>query len=579
MKLKYLNHLKLMNKVPGVKKSALINSFAIVCIFLMTVLWSSCKKDLNLVSNDSITDATFWKTGADFKLAANNLYNGLDRFGLEDTESDIAFNVPNSVSNGQLQPTETSGAWNSSYGYIRSANNILEKGAGNNDAEVKQYVAEAKFFRAWYYWKLLRIYGGVPLITKVLQTNDPELFAPRASRTATADLILKDLNEAKDDLPLQADVSSANIGRITKGAALALASRVALFEGTWQKTRGAADANKYLDAAIAASQAVITSGVYTLYTGSGAQSYRYLFLEAGDDSKETILDRRYARNILGHDAPYMYDQDGYNPTRKMVDMYLDNTGLPITAAGSVFKGYSAFTSEFQDRDPRMTQTMIIPGTVTNRVFFPVTKVANWPNAPQRNFNTGYILYKYMSEDPVANNSGREGDNSLFDYDRHLIRYAEVLLNYAEAVYEKNGSISDNDLNLSVNKLRDRVAMPHLTTTFVAANNLNMQTEIRRERTVELALEGFRNDDLRRWKTAESELPQDVKGIKITGTDWATRSPYNDPSYAGKIDASGFLVAERGRKFDPARDYLRPLPTREVAFYQANGHKLEQNPGW
>lgn len=552
---------------------------ALALICLSAMVWTGCKKDLNLVSKDTITDATFWKTGADFKLAANNLYSGLDRFGEEDTESDIAFNTPDPVSNGNLQPSETSSTWTSSYSNIRSANNILEKGAGMTDADIKKYVAEAKFFRAWYYWKLLRIYGGVPLITRVLSSDDPDLFAARSTRTQTADLILKDLDEAKNDLPVQADLSSPDIGRITRGAALALAARVALFEGTWQKSRSGADAAKYLDAAVTASLAVINSGTYSLYTGSGAQSYRYLFLEAGDDSKESILDRRYARNILGHDAPYMYDQDGYNPTRKMVDMYLDKNGLPISSPGSVFQGYATFTSEFQDRDPRMTQTMIIPGTLTNRVFFPVSKVANWPDAPQRNFNTGYILYKYMSEDPVANNSGREGDNSLFDYDRHLIRYAEVLLIYAEAIFEKNGSISDNDLNISVNKLRDRVAMPHLTNGFVGANNLDMRTEIRRERTVELTLEGFRYDDIRRWKTAETELPQDVKGIKISGTSWATRAPYNDPSYAGKVDANGFLIAERSRKFDPAKDYLQPLPTKEVAFYQASGHTLEQNPGW
>ncbi|SDE67625.1 Starch-binding associating with outer membrane [Mucilaginibacter pineti] len=563
MKLKYFNH-----------KS----NFAIG-MFLCIALWSGCKKDLNLVSQDSITDATFYKTPSDFKLAANNLYNGLDRFGFEDTESDIAFNFPNSVSNGNLQPSETSDQWNSSYGYIRSANNILEKGATNTDAEVKKYLAEAKFFRAWYYWKLLRIYGGVPIITKVLTTDDPALFTPRSSRGETVDFILKDLDEAKNDLPVQSDLSSPDIGRITKGAALSLTARVALFEGTWEKFRGDANATKYLDAAVTASSQVISSGTYDLYTGSGAQSYRYLFLEPGDDSKESILDRRYARNILGHDMPYEYDGTGYNPTRKMVDLYLDKNGLPITKAGSTFHGYSTFTSEFQDRDPRMTMTMIIPGTLTNRVFFPVTKVANWPDKPQRNFNTGYILYKYMSEDPLANNSGQNGDASLFDYDRHLIRYAEVLLIYAEAVFEKNGSISDNDLNMSINKLRDRVTMPHLTNAFVTTNGLNMRDEIRRERTVELTLEGFRYDDIRRWKTAETELPQDIKGIKITGTDWATRAPYSDPSYNNKVDVNGFLIAETSRKFNPDKDYLQPLPTKEVAFYAASGHKLEQNPGW
>ncbi|NLR78435.1 RagB/SusD family nutrient uptake outer membrane protein [Chitinophaga eiseniae] len=554
-------------------------SYYKIYLFLFTVVCCSCNKHLNLVSQDSITDATFWKTDSDFKLAANNLYNGLDRFGEEDTESDIAFNVPNSVSNGNLQPSETSDQWNTSYGYIRSANTIIEKGAGTTDTDIKRYVAEAKFFRAWYYWKLLRIYGGVPLITKVLSTGDPELFTPRASRMETADMILKDLDEAKNDLPLQSELSTPDIGRISKGAALALSARVALFEGTWEKFRGVADAAKYLDKAIASSREVINGGVYTLYTGSGAQSYRYLFLEPGDDSKECILDRRFARNILGQDAPYMYDQDGYNPTRKLADMYLDKNGLPITAAGTVFHGYGTFTSEYQDRDPRMTMTMIIPGTFTNRVFYPVTKVANWPDKPQRNFNTGYILYKYMSEDPAANNSGRLGDASLFDFDRHLIRYAEVLLIYAEAIFEKNGIISDGDLNLSVNKLRDRANMPHLTNAFVVAHQLDIRTELRRERTIELALEGFRYDDIRRWKTAETELPQDVKGIKITGTDWATRAPYSDPSYLTKVDANGFLITEKNRKFNPSKDYLQPLPTKEVAFYTANGKALEQNPGW
>jgi hypothetical protein len=579
MKPIYLNHKKV--KLPKSNWPGLTSKIAlsVVSIFFLTALSSGCKKDLNLVSEDNITDATFWKTADDYKLAANNLYNGLDRFGFEDTESDIAFNFPNSVSNGNLQTAETSGQWTNSYNYIRSANNILEKGSGSTDTEVKRFMAEAKFFRAWYYWKLFRIYGGVPLITKVLKSDDPELFTARSSRTETVDFILKDLSEAASDLPLQSGLTSSDVGRITSGAALALTARVALFEGTWEKSRGDASASKYLDAAIEASRAVINSNTYALYTGSGAQSYRYLFLEAGDDSKESILDRRYARNILGHDMPYQYDGNGYNPTRKMADLYLDRNGLPITAPGSLFKGYSTVSSEFEDRDPRMTMTMIIPGTLTNRVFFPVNKVANWPDKPQRNFNTGYILYKYMSEDPLANNSGQNGDNSIFDYDRHLIRYAEVLLIYAEAIFEKNGSIGDNDLDLSINKLRSRVGMPRMTNAFVNANGLDMRTEIRRERTVELTLEGFRYDDLRRWKTAETELPQDIKGIKIIGSEWATKAPYNDQSYQGKVDANGFLIAEGSRKFDPNKDYLQPLPTKEVAFYATNGKSLDQNPSW
>jgi hypothetical protein len=546
---------------------------------MVTILCIGCQDNLDLVSQDSITDATFWKTAADFKLAANNLYYGLNGFGEEDTESDIAFNNPNGVSNGSYQPSETSDQWNDSYSYIRSANKILEQGATFEDADTKRYVAEAKFFRAWYYWRLMRIYGGVPLITKVLNTNETALFSPRSSRTEIADFILKDLAEAKADLPQQADLSGDDLGRITQGAALSLAARVALFEGTWAKFHNDGNAAKYLDLAITASAEVINSGQYSLYTGSGAQSYRYLFIEAGDDSHEVILDRRYARNIFGHDAPYMYDADGYNPTRKLADMYLDENGLPISNPASVFHGYATFDSEFADRDPRMTMTMIVPGTLTNRVFWPITKVANWPDAPQRNFNTGYILYKYMSEDPIANNSGRNGDNSFFDFDRHLIRYAEVLLIYAEATFEKNEAIADADLDQSINLLRDRVNMPHLTNGFVGANGLNMREEIRRERTIELALEGSRYDDLRRWKTAETELPQDIKGIKIVGTDWQTRTPYNDPIYQSKVDANGFLISESGRAFNPLKHYWQPLPTKEVAFYLSSGYVLQQNVGW
>jgi len=549
----------------------------ILAIIILSCL--GCQDNLDLVSKDSITDATFWKTAADFKLAANDMYNGLDRFGFEDTESDIAFNNPNGVSNGSYQPAENSGQWSSSYGYIRAANKAIEMGAASTDADIKRYVAEAKFFRAWYYYKIMRIYGGVPLIDRVLNANEAALFTPRSTRTETVDFILKDLADAQADLPQQTDLPGEDKGRITRGAALSLTARVSLFEGTWQKFHGEGNAAKYLDIALAASKEVINSGQYGLYTGSGAQSYRYLFLEPGDDSPEAILDRRYARNILGHDAPYGYDQDGYNPTRKLADLYLDKTGLPIIHPATVFHGYATFQSEFQDRDPRMTMTMIIPGTETNRVFYPVNKVANWPDAPQRNFNTGYILYKYMSEDAVANNSGREGDASLFDFDRHLIRYAEVLLIYAEATFEKTGAISDADLDLSVNLLRDRAGMIDLDNAFVAANGLDMREEIRRERTIELALEGFRYDDLRRWKTAETELPQDIKGIKIKGTDWQARAPYNDPIYQAKVDADGFLIAETNRRFDPLKHYWQPLPTKEVAFYLSSGYELKQNAGW
>ena len=552
---------------------------ALVIAAFLAIFAASCKKQLNLISEDTITDATFWKTPNDFKLAANTLYNGLDRFGFDDTESDIAFNFPNSVSNGTLQLSETSGQWTTSYNYIRDCNTILEHGDANNDSNIKRYVAEARFFRAWYYWKIMELYGGVPLITKVLSTDDPALYTPRSTQQQTVDFILKELNTAANDLPVQSDLSNPDIGRITKGAVLSLLARVALYEGSWEKFRGQSDGNAYFTQAVNAAKTVMNSGTYALYNGSGSQSYRYLFIEAGDDTKECILDRRYARNILGHSFPYDCDGTGYNPTKKLADMYLDTAGVPIANPESKFQGYGTMASEYQFRDPRMTMTMIIPGKKIVRVFHPVVPVANYPDNPQRNPNTGYILYKYMSEDPVGNNSGQGGDASLFDYDRHLIRYAEVLLIYAEATFESTGSISDGDLNLSINLLRDRAGMPHLTNAFAAIHNMDMRTEIRRERTIELALEGFRYDDVRRWKTAETDLAADVKGIKIKGSTWQSYPLYGTAAYQAKADANGFMITETGRSFNPNKNYLQPLPTQEINLYQAAGHKLDQNPGW
>ena len=154
----------------------------------------------------------------------------------------------------------------------------------------------------------------------------------------------------------------------------------------------------------------------------------------------------------------------------------------------------------------------------------------------------------------------------------VIRYAEVLLNYAEAAFELSEGISDNDLNISLNLVRQRVnpSMPKLTNAFVASNGLNMRTEIRRERTVELFLEGFRIDDLKRWKTAETEMPQDQLGVKITGTWYES----NWANQARSLNADGCIIMYAGRTW-AQKNYLYPLPQDQR---QLNPN-LGQNPGW
>jgi hypothetical protein len=158
------------------------------------------------------------------------------------------------------------------------------------------------------------------------------------------------------------------------------------------------------------------------------------------------------------------------------------------------------------------------------------------------------------------------------YDYPVIRYAEVLLNYAEAFFERNGSITDADLDRSLNLVRNRVnkTMPKLSNTFVTANGLDMRTEIRRERNVELYFEGFRVDDVKRWKTAETEMPMDIQGITWTGTAWATKWT----GISSKI-VNGVYRLETGRTW-AEKNYLLPIPTQQI---QLNPNLAPNNPGW
>src|SRR5690606_28773232 len=165
-------------------------------------------------------------------------------------------------------------------------------------------------------------------------------------------------------------------------------------------------------------------------------------------------------------------------------------------------------------------------------------------------------------------------NNAGTVDKPLIRYAEVLLTYAEAKFELNEAISDADLNLTINVLRDRAGFTaKLTNAFVTANNLSMRDEIRRERSVELALEGFRYDDLIRWKTAETVLPQAILGAKYTTADWI-----DTPVGTLNLNTDQVLIVEpaSSRSFDPKRDYLYPIPINEISL---SGGNVEQNPYW
>ncbi len=548
----------------------MIRIISIYPVLIFFVILSGCKK-LDLTPKDQVSDASFWKKPSDFQLAVNDFYNGLQgAHNYTDNNSDIAFGSgPNPVSNGSFLPQSNSPLWDNSYKYIRSANYVLQKAEESPlGAQLNRWVGEALFFRAYNYWNLARSFGGVPKIEIVLDITSPELYSQKSTQAEIIDFILGDLDNAINKLPKQSELLPSEQGRVTRGAALALKARAALYQGTWAKYHGQPNAQNYISEAIEAAEAIISSGEYALYTEHGADSYKHLFILSGDDSKEVILAKRYWANRATHNWTRELWFNFMVPTKSMADQYLATDGLPINKS-PLFQGYATLTSEFQNRDPRMSMTFVQPGS---QVFF---EGGIWqtmfPGFSGSNAtHTGYMLRKFLDETLDATQFRGE-------YDFKEFRYAEVLLILAEALYEKNGSITDADLDRTINLIRSRAGMPRLTNAHASTNSLNMLNEIRRERTVELAFEGFRRDDLSRWKTAETILPQAIKGVKFVGTEYQTKYPDLSVGTDIQVDENGFIVAEpaSGRTFLP-KHYLDPIPLQQI---QLSGGTLTQNTGW
>lgn len=542
---------------------------------LVATSLTSCQ-DMDLLPKDSLADVSFWKTASDFEKECNKLYATTETFGTKDTDSDIGYELTeNTTSNGTLIASSSDALWNQCATDLRQCNAIIAKAKTyqGNYTDISRYVAEARFFRAYNLFRLVLRYNDVPMDTTVLSTDSPELYAKRTPQNEVEDYILSELEAASASLPLQSELATSERGRITKGAALALKARVALFAGTWGKFWGTrSDYKSVLSQAVDAATRVINSHEYSLYEGAGDESYRYLFIEEGDDSPEGIFDNRYYKDIRmsSISSNVAWGLMG-TPTKKLADMYLcKSTGLPVTSANSGFKGYDRITDEYDNRDPRMTQTFLVPGThyISAQIGADVCSPRFTVRPETR---TGYKLYKFMGEDVTG------VYESTYDY--HIIRYAEVLLILAEATFERDEAISDDVLDKSLNVVRSRkgVEMPRLTNAFIADNGLDMRTEIRRERTVELAFEGFRRDDLRRWRTAEAELTPAIRGIKYKNTEYEKQQVLNDGN-PGLTDAEGFLIVEpaTNRHFTTPKNYYYSLPLDELYL---NPNLAPNNPGW
>jgi len=494
----------------------------------------------------------------------------------------------NTYSQGTNSIPAKDGNYTSLYKRIYYTNLLLKNAASfGNPSAIATPWGEAYWFRAYLYFELVQIYGDIQLVTEPLDIDNAQLYGTRNDRGEVIDQCISDLQKAAELLP----ETPAESGRLCKDAAYALLSRVALYEGTWQKFHksNTSRASELLTTAKNAAKQVIDNGHYQLFYQEGLvntginsinQSYRYMFIleDAAqcnplglqkDANTEYILAKRHRdTDKMRLNVTHAMLANVCYITRKMAQMYLCSDGLPIDKS-TLFKGYAGATDEFQNRDARMDNTMLWHGESywNNDSKWRTSWTDNDLNScltTNARSNSGYQSQKWGVERQVA--------DYYESMDYPVIRYAEVLLNYAEAVYELSESITDNDLNISLNLVRQRVnpTMPKLTNSFVTTNGLNMRTEIRRERTVELFLEGFRVDDLKRWATAATEMPQDQLGVQMTGTWFGS----NWPAQARSLNSDGCIVMYTNRTWAD-KNYLYPLPQDQLQLNPS----LTQNPGW
>lgn len=556
---------------------------------MSTLLAVSC---LDLDPKDQLADGNLWQRQDDFTSFSNQFYSWTKNFNMvydgyihSDKRSDILADkqTANVYSNGTNTVPESDGDYTGGYSHIRRCNILIEKAQGYaNQQDISQPLGEAYFFRAYCYFELMQKFGDLIIVTKPIDVNDEAMNAKRNDRKEVTDLIVNDLRQAASLLPKTQEVKE---GRIGKEGAMAFLSRVALYEGTWQKFRGNTERGvELLKIAKEAAKDVIDSKQFALFKpvalGDSAQKYMFILEDtkcngAGltkKDNKEYIFKTCYDETLRPINLNITRECLGNVQivSAKFASMYLCQDGLPIDKS-PLFKGYDEVGSEYESRDKRMQYTMMRPGDC---FWSNVNPRTDWSSSPEEkakaekknwlpNQGTGYFHQKWATE--------RKVENKYESYDYPIIRYAEVLLNYAEAAFEIGETISDEDLNISLNLTRQRVnaKMPKLSNAFVHNNGLDMRQEIRRERTIELFQEGFRIDDLKRWKTAETEMPMDFLGIRWQG-QW--KQKWANP---GKpLNQDGRLIWESGRQWQE-KHYLYPLPIDQL---QLNPN-LNQNPGW
>jgi putative lipoprotein len=588
----------------------------ITYILLALPLLIGCNLDRTPL--DALAPENTFNNKEELETATNGFYamlpNAEDLYG-ETADLVVPTTLTNEVLGIRTVPA-SGGGW--SWRLLSDINTCLIYSARCKDANVRaEYDGVARFFRAYFYFEKVKRFGEVPWFDTPLTSTDDRLYQGRTDRNTLLDNMLADIDYAAQHLP-----SATNAYKITKWTALAMKSRMALFEGTFRKYHGIAGYERYLQLAADAAKDFMDNSPYTIYK-EGNTPYMNLFASKNAIKSEVIMALNYniGLNIV-HDLNRFFTSDGAKPglNKKIVDSYLMYDGTRFTDKADYQT--MGFYDEMQGRDPRLAQTIVTPGYKRiggTDVLSPSFSAAT----------TGYQIIKGVTT--PADDAWHKSQN-----DFPLFRAAEVYLNYAEAKAEL-GTLTQADLDASILKIRQRVGMPGID--MAAANatpdpylsneetgypnvtgaNKGVILEIRRERTIELLCEGFRYYDLIRWK-AGKVFEKQFKGMYFGPIDTnkqfsvydmngnavndaldiciyssekiPSKTDYpelNDITVFLKLGENLFLengmnggnvivhdIKTRTRTWNEDRDYLYPIPQSQITLY---GGALKQNPGW
>ena len=585
-----------------------LNILSAGLLLATAVSFSSCDDFLTRDPQDTVTDVpSFWNNEENLRTSFLDYYtyffpgyrsgwNRADNFAetnVADWTDDNAQEVATLFT--KVAPTTDADNWN--FEKIRNMNLLLSRIQSSSLGEEAKnhWSGVARLFRAMEYAKLVQKFGDVPYYDAVVGSTDNEkLYRARDPRTTVMDKVNEDMAFACANIRVNDGTKGLTVNR---AVAQGFASRIMLFEGTWQKyhANNTAKAAEYLKAAKDYAAALMQTNAYSI-----APSYKSLTTsEDLAGNPEIIMYRSYVENVVMHSLMSFQntEHEMSSPSRSFVDAFLTKNGLPIHQAGNTdYKG-KEYAKEIQNRDPRLADN------IDEESGLRLNGVAAVYAA------SGYYANRYVNKDLINKPGGMSSTNTT---DAPVMKLNEVMLNYIEAAAELaelgQYTLTQADFDKTINAIRDRQStqMPHLT---LAGNALKVNGveindpdrdatvkpiiwEIRRERRVELAYEGLRFNDLRRW--GKLEYADMTKNKKLNMGAWINKADYPENAEAlAKItlcDENGKIVTGNEGYIMPItevakmrvmadKDYLYPIPVDQITMYENHGFKLTQNPGW